>query len=178
MIRIMLPAAVLTLAACSGGEEDKSGPEATANLAPLREAAPVEPAVAPEMVAQAEEADPADTTPTKAEPASDAGGKAIPATIRGRWGLVAADCTSTRGDAKGLLTIDATNLRFYESHGELVRVRERAANRIVADYRFSGEGMEWDQQMLLDLRGDGKTLIRRDYGEGASGPMRYTRCTA
>ena len=23
-----------------------------------------------------------------------------------------------------------------------------------------------------------KTLIRRDYGEGASGPMRYTRCAA
>lgn len=182
MIRIMLPAALLTLAACSDSKEDKSGPEATANLTPLREAAPAAPAapsVVPETVAEeVDAAEPADAPPAKTEPASDAGGKAIPAAIRGRWGLVAADCTSTRGDAKGLLTIDATNLRFYESHGELVRVRERAANRIVADYRFSGEGMEWDQQMLLDVRGDGKTLIRRDYGEGASGPMRYTRCAA
>lgn len=178
MIRIMLPAAVLMLAACSGGEDEKSGPEASANLTPLREAAPAEPAVAPETVAQADEPEPVDAPLKKVESTSDAGGKAIPATIRGRWGLVAADCTSTKGDAKGLLTIDATNLRFYESHGELVRVREHAANRIVADYKFSGEGMEWDQQMLLDVRGDGKTLIRRDYGEGASGPMRYTRCAA
>lgn len=176
MIRIMLPAAMLLLAACSGSKDEESGPEATANLSPLRKAAPAEPAVAsePEM----EEAAPAGTPPAKAEPASDAGGKAIPAAIRGRWGLVAADCTSTKGDAKGLLTIDATNLRFYESHGELVRVRERAANRIVADYKFSGEGMEWDQRMLFDVRDDGKTLIRRDYGEGASGPIRYTRCAA
>ena len=179
MIRIMLPAAVLMLAACSGGEDNKSGPEATANLTPLPEAAPAEPVVAPEQVAQeSEKAEVADKPVEKIEPAGDAGGKSIPAAIRGRWGLAAADCTSTRGDAKGLLTIDATNLRFYESHGELVRVREHAANRIVADYKFSGEGMEWDQQMLLDLRGDGKTLIRRDYGEGASGPMRYTRCAA
>ena len=178
MIRIMLPAAVMMLAACSGGEDEKSGPEASANLTPLREAAPAEPAVAPETVAQADEPEPVDAPLKKVESTSDAGGKAIPAAIRGRWGLVAADCTSTKGDAKGLLTIDAANLRFYESHGELVRVRERAANRIVADYKFSGEGMDWDQQMLLDVRGDGKTLIRRDYGEGASGPMRYTRCAA
>lgn len=179
MIRIMLAATTLMLAACSGGEEDKSGPEATANLTPLREAtptAPAEPAVAPETATQSDEAASVGTPPEKAAFASDTGGKAIPASILGRWGLTAADCTSTRGDAKGLLTIDATNLRFYESHGELVRVRERAANRIVADYKFSGEGMEWDQQMLLDVRGDGRTLIRRDYGEDASGPMRYTRC--
>lgn len=181
MIRIMLPAALLMLAACSDSKDDKSGPEATATLTPLREAAPavpVSPSDTPETAAKDDMAEPAGKPSEKAEPASDAGGKAIPAAIRGRWGLVAADCTSTKGDAKGLLTIDATNLRFYESHGELVRVRERAANRIVADYKFSGEGMEWDQQMLFDVRGDGKTLIRRDYGEGASGPVRYTRCAA
>ena len=101
-----------------------------------------------------------------------------PAAIRGRWGLAAADCTATKGDAKGLLTIDATNLRFYESHGELARIRERGASRIVADYKFSGEGMEWDRLMLLDAQGGGKTLVRRDYGKDADPALlRYTRCT-
>ena len=176
MIRIMLPAAMLLLAACSGGENDESGPEATANLSPLRKAAPAEPAAPPETASKDATEPTADTPPEKAEAAGDAGGKAIPVAIRGRRGLTAADCTSTKGGAKGLLTIDATNLRFYESHGELAQVRERGANRIVADYKFSGEGMEWDQRTLLDAGRDGKTLIRRDYGEGASGPMRYTRC--
>ena len=72
---------------------------------------------------------------------------------------------------------DATNLRFYESHGELTRVRESDASRIVADYKFSGEGVEWDRRMQLDLADGGRTLVRRDTGEGAAaGAMRYTRC--
>ena len=74
--------------------------------------------------------------------------------------------------------IDAANLRFHESHGELARVRERGATRIVADYKFSGEGMDWDRLMVLSVADGGKTLVRRDEGEGAAaGPMRYTRCT-
>ena len=36
---------------------------------------------------------------------SDTGDGPIPAALRGRWGMTPADCTSTRGDAKGLLEI-------------------------------------------------------------------------
>ena len=55
---------------------------------------------------------------------------------------------------------------------------QRGANRIVADYKFSGEGVEWNRRMQLDLVDGDKTLVRRDEGEGAAaGPMRYTRCT-
>src|SRR6188472_2988303 len=39
----------------------------------------------------------------------------IPAALQGRWGLTPADCTSALGDAKGLLVINANELRFYES---------------------------------------------------------------
>src|SRR3954467_10096462 len=39
----------------------------------------------------------------------------IPAALQGRWGLTPGDCTSTLGDAKGLLIVNATELRFYES---------------------------------------------------------------
>ena len=38
----------------------------------------------------------------------------IPAAIRGRWGLTPADCTSTRGDAKGLLEIGPDTLKCSE----------------------------------------------------------------
>lgn len=173
MTRLMLPAGLLLLAACSGGE-DKSQPEDSAAISPLQKAerpAPAEPAVDADLPDVAEE------TPPKPEAKTAGDGKTIPSAIRGRWALKAADCKAKKGTDLTALTIDATNLRFYESHGELARVRESDADRIVADYKFSGEGVEWDRRMQLDLADGGKTLVRRDSGEGAAaGAMRYTRC--
>jgi hypothetical protein len=177
MTRLMLPATLLLLAACSGGKDEESGPEATASIGPLQKAARPAPAEAPETAVDVDEPDAAGEAPAKAEAGNDRGGKAIPAAMRGRWALKAADCTAKKGTDLTALTIDATNLRFYESHGELTRVRQGDATRLVADYKFSGEGMEWDRRMQLDLADGGKTLVRRDEGEGAAaGPMRYTRC--
>ena len=172
MTRFMLPAMVLLLAACSGGD-DKSGPEDTADISPLQKADRPAPETA------VDEDLPEATEPAhvqeKAESAGD--GKSIPAAIRGRWALKAADCAAKRGTDLTALVIDGSNLRFFESHGELARVRESGAERIVADYRFSGEGEEWDRRMQLELADGGKTLVRRDSGEGAAAEaIRYTRC--
>ncbi len=177
MIRPMLPAALLLLAACSGGEE-KSQPEDTAAISPLQKAERSVPAAAPESAVDADLPDAADKAPAKPKTKAASDGKTIPPAIRGRWVLKVADCKAKKGTDLTALTIDATNLRFYESHGELARVRTSDASRIVADYKFSGEGVEWDRRIQLDLADGGKTLIRRDSGEGAAaGPMRYTRCT-
>ena len=117
------------------------------------------------------------TPPPVATPKASVAADTIPATIRGRWGLVSADCTSTLGDAKGLLTIGANKLEFYESVGILGTVDERSTTRIKASFSFNGEGMKWQRDMILDAQEDGKTLLRREYGEGAaSGPFKYTRC--
>lgn len=171
MTRWIWPA-LLLLAACSKGEPASDyATQGTPATEPGR-------AEAPQEITADYNPDPALPPPASREAGIGVRDKVIPAAIRGRWGLAAADCTSTKGDAKGLLTIDATNLRFYESHGELARIRERGASRIVADYKFSGEGMEWDRLMLLDAQGGGKTLVRRDYGEDADAALlRYTRCT-
>ncbi len=89
----------------------------------------------------------------------------------------APDCGARPGTDLTALVIDAKTLRFFESAGDLARVRDRDANRIVADYKFSGEGQQWDRLMLLGLADGGKTLVRRDYGDGAApDAMRYTRC--
>ncbi|HWT43559.1 MAG TPA: hypothetical protein VN152_12995 [Sphingopyxis sp.] len=174
--RVIL-AATLFLGACSGGKDEESGPEATATIGPLQKAersAPAEPSGA---VVDADLPKAADEAPAKPDVSIKADGKTIPPAIRGRWALKVADCTARKGTDLTALTIDATNLRFYESHGELTRVRQSDAVRIVADFRFSGEGVEWDRRMLLDLDDGGKTLVRRDSGEGAvAGAMRYTRC--
>jgi hypothetical protein len=110
-------------------------------------------------------------------PAGAAASTAIPESLHGRWGLAAGDCTSTRGDAKGLLTISAEELRFYESRGVLGEIMEQTPTRIVADFAFTGEGMEWTRRMTLDVEQDGNVLIRREEGEGAApGAFRYMRC--
>jgi hypothetical protein len=104
--------------------------------------------------------------------------KTIPTAIRGRWGLVPADCTSTRGDAKGLVEIDATTLRFYESRGSLAAIDSRSGARISARFDFAGEGETWSRDMTLALEDDGKTLVRSETGEGAlEAALEYTRCT-
>lgn len=177
MTRLMLPATLLLLAACSGGKDEESGPEASTSIGPLQKAERPAPAETPEPTVDADLSDGAEDTAATPETKPAGDGKAIPAAIRGRWALKVADCKAKKGTDLTALTIDATNLRFYESHGELARVRESDAGRIVADYKFSGEGVEWDRRMQLDLADGGKTLIRRDEGEGAAaGPMRYTRC--
>ena len=174
--RGFIVASILLLAACSGGKDEESGPEASATIGPLQKAERAAPSETPGGTGRADEREAADRVPGKPAAVKDTG-KAIPPAIRGRWALKAADCTARKGTDLTALTIDATNLRFYESHGELARVRESDANRIVADYRFSGEGEEWDRRMQLELTDGGKALVRRDSGEGAAaGAMRYTRC--
>ena len=169
-MRWTMPAAILLLAACSGGQDEEKGPEDSAAISPVQKAERPAPAEMPAAGDDAEAPAPDDT-------GARVDGDTIPSAIRGRWALKAADCTARKGTDLTALTIDATNLRFYESHGELARVAESDANRIVADYRFSGEGEEWDQRMTLTLADGGKTLVRRDTGEGAAaGAMRYTRC--
>ncbi|GLK43196.1 MULTISPECIES: hypothetical protein [Novosphingobium] len=101
----------------------------------------------------------------------------IPETIRGRWGLVPADCTSTKGDAKGLLEVSADQLKFYESVAKLGEIKEAGESRIRGTFDYTGEGQSWTNDVVLDVQDDGKTMIRRDYGKDAMpGPLTYTRC--
>ena len=110
-------------------------------------------------------------------PVAEAAANRIPAVIRGRWALVQADCVTTHGDAKGLLEISAEELTFYESRGKLTALREREPTRIVGDFAFSGEGLNWQRRILLEVQDNGQSLVRRDYGgDDVSGQFHYTRC--
>ena len=94
--------------------------------------------------------------------------------MRGRFGLVPADCTTTRGDGKGLLTVGADSLRFYESVAALEAVAERGPYWLKARFAYSGEGMDWKKYQVLELQA-GK-LVRTE-----SDPMKsytYARCTS
>ena len=159
-ISFALPA-LLMLAACDNGTQGAytSTEEADAD-GNLAENSSVAPTTSPPVDA---------ATPAPTE---------LPAPIRGRWGLVAADCDPARDDAKGLLTITGTKLEFYESVGTLDTIMEAEPTRVRAAFDFEGEGMTWEREVVLDVQDGGSTLIRRDYGEDASpGPFRYAKCT-
>jgi hypothetical protein len=115
-----------------------------------------------------ETAAPATPTPATTE---------IPASIQGRWGMVAADCEPGRSDAKGLLTIDATTLKFYESVGTLASIEETSSTHLRGAFDFMGEGMTWQRDVVLNVEDGGETLIRQEFGDDASpDPFHYSRC--
>jgi hypothetical protein len=155
MRALMLPLlALAALAACDGSTQGADEPASPGDTTTVSPSPTPEPAAA--------------ETPAPTE---------IPVAIRGRWGLVPADCTSTRGDAKGLLTIAGDKLEFYESVGTLDTIMEAEPTRIRAAFDFEGEGMTWQREVVLDVQDSGATLIRRDYGEDAApGPFRYAKC--
>jgi hypothetical protein len=94
----------------------------------------------------------------------------IPAALVGRWGLTPADCTSTRGDAKGLMTIGDTSIRFYESTATLEEQRPAIATSFSGRFAFRGEGQSWEKVMTFTRTGD--RLERAD----PEGRFTYTRC--
>ena len=94
----------------------------------------------------------------------------IPAQYRGRWGMVAADCTSTRGDAKGLITIADTTIKFYESIANLKERRPAIATSFSGLFGFTGEGQNW--QKVMTFTRDDNTLTRAEQ----EGRFTYTRC--
>ncbi len=51
----------------------------------------------------------------------------IPAQYRGRWGMVANDCQPGRDDAKGLIEVGDTTVKFYEARATLKERRPAAA---------------------------------------------------
>lgn len=138
--------------------------------------APEPEATAPASEPAAAPAETASATPV-ASPTTTALPPSIPVALRGRWGLVPADCTSTRGDAKGLMTVGARELTFYESLGTLVATKERSDMRIAGTFAYEGEGMEWRREVTLDGKPGGKLLVLREQGDDAPpGPRQYTRC--
>ena len=101
----------------------------------------------------------------------------IPDQFHGRWGLTKNDCTSTRGDAKGLLTINDARLTFYESRGTLDKVIGATDTSFDANYGFSGEGQEWQRVERFKLVN--ANLNRRTDAQAGQEPpvnLTYMRC--
>ncbi len=120
----------------------------------------------------ADGAPPANGATVEPAPANAAPAASIPAALRGRWGMTPADCTSTRGDAKGLLIVSSDAMRFYESEAVPARNVEKSDDSFSADFAFTGEGQSWTKFQTLTL--DDDKLVRTESSPMAS--FTYVRC--
>ena len=165
-MKIVLPAALaLALSACGGSDPVAQSAENTTALpANIGEPAPAIPAP---------DGSPPVNATAAAAPVTGDGSIRIPAFLQGRWGMTPADCTSTRGDAKGLLVIDPGHLRFYESVAIPVGNTNASDDSFSADYRFTGEGRTWQRFESLQLQD--KRLVRTTSNPMAS--YTYAKCS-
>jgi hypothetical protein len=97
---------------------------------------------------------------------------AIPAALQGRWGLTPADCTSALGDAKGLLVVSSSELRFYESRAVPAADADGDSNSISGNFVFTGEGQSWVKFEALKV--DKGVLTRTEAKPTAS--FSYAKC--
>ena len=100
------------------------------------------------------------------------GGGVIAPALQGRWGLTPADCIPSRSDAKGLLTITADQIQFYESRGTPGTSIESNDSGISGNFNFTGEGQSWSKYVSLKLQHGG--LVRTERSPMAS--YTYARC--
>ena len=104
--------------------------------------------------------------------AEDTSPGAVPAALLGRWGLTPADCTSTRGDAKGLLVVGGDELRFYESRAIPSAGVESDSDSVNGNFSFTGEGQTWTKFETLERKNN--TLVRTESNPAAS--YTYAKC--
>jgi len=159
-VPIVTCALILTIAAC--GKRDPVADNASGAVlpAPTNDTTP-DPAGLPPANATA----PANgVAPTAAA--------TIPAPLQGRWGLTPADCTSTRGDAKGLLVVTPDRMTFYESRAVPSTGVETDGDSISGNFDFTGEGQAWSK--YESLKRDRDKLTRTETNPAAS--YTYAKC--
>ena len=167
MIRFRLPVfaftAIALVAACDSRDPVANDANASGVLpAPTNEAAP-----------NPEAHPPPEASASNNAVATPAATSKIPAALQGRWGLTPGDCTSTRGDAKGLLTITGDLLRFYESRAVPSGQIEADEDSISGTFSFTGEGQTWSKNQSLQLQK--QALVRTETNPTAS--YTYAKCT-
>ena len=112
-----------------------------------------------------------DTPPRENAPAPNPK-TAIPSVLHGRWGVTPSDCSSERGESKGLITISAASISFYESVARPAEIYKATPTSIHGEFAFIGEGMAWTNPMRWSV--DGNKLTRIDSEEESR--LVYTRC--
>ena len=115
---------------------------------------------------------PANGTDAAAPAATAQAATAIPAPLQGRWGLTPTDCSGPIASAKGLLVVNSSELRFYESRAVPGPDVQFGATSAAGTFHFTGEGQSWEKFESLQRKGD--KLTRTEGNPTAS--YTYAKC--
>ena len=173
----LILAAMLSLAACKGGEslDNQSGGSAAVEPTPSNLNDDPQNMIVP-LDPPGNQAAPA---PVPLPTASRVALTAIPQGFQGRWGVNADDCDPSTGADKGKLTIAGNRLSFFESRGTATRIMRTQPDQIAFDLPMSGEGMTWSEPTTLTLLDGGRTLVREVKSPADRATTdRYSRCPA
>ena len=157
---LIAPMMIVIVAACSSRDPVANGANSVGLPGPVNDTGP------------SALGEPPDNGASPANGAVSTAAVTIPAVLHGRWGLTPADCTTTRGDAKGLLVISAGELRFYESRAVPGNDAETDGDSINGRFNFTGEGQNWSKFEALKL--SGAKLTRTETNPAAS--FTYAKC--
>lgn len=94
----------------------------------------------------------------------------IPIRFHGRWDSSREACARTSSEMR--LVVSATNLRFYESVGEVIALRS-AGDTVAVDLRTTGEGETRTETRALRLDSEGRLVV-----ESGGTSVTRVRCPA
>ena len=98
----------------------------------------------------------------------------FPTAFQGRWSMAAADCSGDAA-AKGLMTIDAKTVRFYEARGVTTGLSVDGPTKVSGAFDFDGEGQRWRNTQSFELAAGVDNLVRTESDGGAS--FTYRKCS-
>lgn len=86
-----------------------------------------------------------------------------PPAFQGRWTGIKDRCTDVGAELE--LQITPKELIYHESVGTILRVTQQAADEVMIDAAFTGEGQSWSRQLKARLSSDGQTLTIANDGQ-------------
>ena len=164
--RLLLMLGGLALTACGDSERVGNEPAAAGAQADLETLPPDESIATPseDLVDGVIEKPLLNTSPAAA-------GR-LPPALYGRWGLTADDCASDE-PSRGVMTIAANGVRFFNSLAKPTGAAQSGPNGIRGEFAFFGEaGRTWTGPLSLTVQDNKLTRIDSE----ADSRQVYTRC--
>ncbi|HEV2596187.1 MAG TPA: hypothetical protein VGU01_13405 [Sphingomicrobium sp.] len=110
------------------------------------------------------------TMPAEAIPTPSA---KIPLALQGRWALAPSDCSSAESPARGLMTVTADGLHFFESRAVPASEVGVDDTSIGGNFAFTGDGRSWTKYEALKFANH--RLTRTEINPTAS--FSYAKCS-
>lgn len=100
--------------------------------------------------------------------------EAVPDVFLGLWAGAPSDCGHDDHSDEMMMTITPSEIRFYESAGEIINIEIHGPSEITVRLELWGEGESWEEELRLTVSQKGKLLQTesRDYG-----PVFRHRCS-